>query len=75
MFSLIWRFFPGPGWLRALVILVVLALLVWALMIYVYPLVATLIPSPVSEVGLGLSGGEVSGGAVSGSGLKGSYGV
>ena len=66
MFSLIWRFFPGPGWLRVLVILIVLALLVWALMVYVYPLVATLIPSPASEVGLGLSGSAVSGGEVSG---------
>jgi hypothetical protein len=37
MFSLIWRFFPGPAWLRIIVILAVLAGLAYALIFYGYP--------------------------------------
>ncbi len=37
MFSLIWRFLPGPALLRVLVILAVLAGLVYALIFYGYP--------------------------------------
>jgi len=40
MFSLIWRFFPGPAIVRILAILAVAAVIVWALVTYVYPLVA-----------------------------------
>lgn len=40
MFSLIWRFFPGPAWLRVIVLLAVLAVLVYVLIEYVYPWVA-----------------------------------
>lgn len=41
MFSLLWRFFPGPAWIRIFVILLVAAALVWAILTYVYPWVAT----------------------------------
>lgn len=37
MFSLIWRFLPGPAWVRILVILAVLGGLVYGLMFYGYP--------------------------------------
>lgn len=45
MFSLLWRFLPGPAWLRAIVLLGVAAALVWALITYVYPYAATLLMS------------------------------
>ncbi|MFT4231520.1 MAG: hypothetical protein QM606_01910 [Leucobacter sp.] len=37
MLSLLWRFFPGPAWLRVIVLLLVAAALVYALIAYVYP--------------------------------------
>lgn len=40
MFSLLWRFFPGPAWLRIIVLLLVAAALVFVLITYVYPWVA-----------------------------------
>lgn len=43
MFSLLWRFFPGPAWLRVIVLLIVAAALVWALIEYVYPYAATML--------------------------------
>ncbi len=50
MFSLLWRFFPGPVWLRILVLLAVAAVLAWALITYVYPLAATLLTPDESTV-------------------------
>lgn len=50
MFSLIWRFFPGPAWLRILVIIAVLAAIVYALVMWVYPYVAELVMSEDSTV-------------------------
>lgn len=44
MFSIIWRFFPGPAWLRVIVLLIVLAALVYALITYVYPWVTLQFP-------------------------------
>ena len=44
MFSLIWRFFPGPAWFRVIVLLLVAAALVYALIAYVYPWVALQLP-------------------------------
>lgn len=44
MFSLVWRFFPGPAWLRVIVLLLVLAALVYAVITYVYPWVALQFP-------------------------------
>lgn len=37
MFSLIWRFMPGPAWLRVLIMLLVLAAIVYVLVFYGYP--------------------------------------
>lgn len=44
MFSLLWRFFPGPAWLRVIVLIIALAALVYALITYVYPWVALQMP-------------------------------
>lgn len=50
MFSLLWRFFPGPAWLRILVLLLVAAALVWALITYAYPYAAALLTNEESTV-------------------------
>jgi hypothetical protein len=50
MFSLLWRFFPGPAWLRVIVLLVAAAALVWALITYVYPYAANLLVVDESTV-------------------------
>lgn len=50
MFTLIWRFIPGPRWFRVVVILFALAALVYALITWVYPWVATVIPEPQSTL-------------------------
>lgn len=44
MFSLLWRFFPGPAWLRVIVLVLVLAVAVYAVITYVYPWVASQLP-------------------------------
>ncbi len=53
MFSLVWRFFPGPAWFRVLVMLALLVALVYALITWVYPWAATVIPEPQSTIGDG----------------------
>lgn len=50
MFSLIWRFFPGPWWIRVFVTLAVLAVLVYILIAFVYPYVATLLVTQETTV-------------------------
>jgi len=44
VFSLLWRFFPGPAWLRVFVLIIAAAALVYALIAYVYPWVALQMP-------------------------------
>lgn len=51
MFSILWRFFPGPAWLRVIVLLVALAAVVYALITYVYPWVALQLPEEDVTVG------------------------
>ncbi|WP_198525813.1 hypothetical protein [Leucobacter sp. PH1c] len=51
MFSMLWRFFPGPAWLRVIVLIVALAALVYALITYVYPWVALQLPEQEVTVG------------------------
>lgn len=51
MFSMIWRFFPGPAWLRVIVLLAVAAVIVYALITYVYPWVALQLPQQEVTVG------------------------
>lgn len=52
MFSMLWRFFPGPAWLRVIVLLLVAAALVYALIEYVYPWAALELLEP-EEVTVG----------------------
>lgn len=51
MFSLIWRFFPGPAWLRVIVLLLVAAALVYVLIAYVYPWAALYFQAEEATVG------------------------
>lgn len=51
MFSMIWRFFPGPAWLRVIVLLLVAAAAVYAVITYVYPWVALQLPEQEVTVG------------------------
>jgi hypothetical protein len=50
MFSLIWRFLPGPAWLRIIAILAVAAGIVYALVTWVYPHAAELLMNEESTV-------------------------
>lgn len=50
MFTLLWRFFPGPVWLRIFVLVIAFVALVYALITYVYPWATTVIPQPESTV-------------------------
>ncbi|MGQ0408431.1 hypothetical protein ACTNFJ_11400 [Leucobacter sp. W1153] len=47
---MIWRFFPGPWWLRVFVMLAVLAAVVYTLIVFVYPYVATLLVTQETTV-------------------------
>lgn len=40
MFSLLWRFFPGPVWVRIIAVIILLVALIWALVFVVYPWIA-----------------------------------
>ncbi len=53
MFSLLWRFVPGPVWVRVMVMLAVLAAVVYGLLFYGYPWIASLMETSedVSTVG------------------------
>lgn len=50
MFSLLWRFFPGPWWLRVFAMVLVAAALVYVLVAYVYPFVAPYLSGEESTV-------------------------
>lgn len=56
---MIWRFFPGPAWVRIIAMLAVLAILVWAVISFVYPWVTTMLPQPPSTIeGMTSLGGQ-----------------
>jgi uncharacterized BrkB/YihY/UPF0761 family membrane protein len=40
IFPAIWNVLPGPRWLRAIVLVIILAAIVWVLFEYVFPWVA-----------------------------------
>lgn len=44
MFSILWRFFPGPAWFRVIVLIAAAAALVYVLIAYLYPWVALQMP-------------------------------
>ncbi len=51
MFSLLWRFLPGPAWLRVVVLLALAVVLVWVVINYVYPWVLVQFPEEEATVG------------------------
>lgn len=56
MLSLIWRFFPGPAVIRVLAMLIILAVLVWALIYYIYPAIQSFLPAPLATLEDGSGG-------------------
>ena len=51
MYAALWRILPGPVWLKAIELLVLLVAVVAALFFWVYPFVATFFGSPEATVG------------------------
>ena len=51
MYAALWRSLPGPAWLRALLCLVLAALVVAACITRLFPWVSTLLPFTESTVG------------------------
>lgn len=48
MYGALWRVLPGPWWVRVLILLVAVAIIVWALFFYVFPIMGLwLTPSDV----------------------------
>lgn len=51
MYAALWRFLPGPSWLRALILLVTAAVVLYGLFWFVFPWVSPLIsPGDVAIV-------------------------
>lgn len=50
MFSLLWRFFPGPAWFRVFVLAAAVAVLAFALITYVYPWVGSMLPAEEATI-------------------------
>jgi hypothetical protein len=46
MYGALWRILPGPIWLRIIELLVLLAIVLAVLVLWVFPWVQTLIPTP-----------------------------
>lgn len=44
MYAALWRALPGPAWLRALLCLLLAALVVWLCFSYLFPLLADVMP-------------------------------
>lgn len=51
MYAALWRLLPGPRWLKALEVLVLLLLVVWVLFEWVFPVVSPLLPFTDNTVG------------------------
>ena len=50
MYAALWRILPGPVWLRIVMLVVLLALVLGALVAWVFPWVNSLIPVPDATV-------------------------
>ena len=46
MYAALWRVLPGPVWLRVLILAVVAAALLTSLVLWVFPWVQAILPSP-----------------------------
>jgi len=51
VYAALWRSLPGPAWVRALLCLVLVALVVAACFTWLFPWVSTLLPFTESTVG------------------------
>ena len=51
MYAALWRLLPGPVWLKAAEVLLLLALVLWALLAWVFPAVEPLLPFDRITVG------------------------
>jgi hypothetical protein len=51
MYGALWRILPGPWWVRVLILLVLAAAAITALVIWVFPLIETLIEPDVTVTG------------------------
>ena len=51
MYGALWRVLPGPWWVRALILVVLVAAVLAALVLWVFPAVQVLIEPPDAVVG------------------------
>jgi uncharacterized protein involved in cysteine biosynthesis len=51
MYGALWRILPGPVWLRIVILVVLVAVLLWALVTWVFPLVDSLLGPQEGTVG------------------------
>jgi len=51
MYAALWRFLPGPVWVRVIVMIVLVAVILAVLVIWVFPLVNELFVPPEVTVG------------------------
>jgi hypothetical protein len=51
MYSALWRVLPGPWWLRAIILVVVAAAVLYALVTWAFPFADSFIDSPDVTVG------------------------
>lgn len=51
MYAALWRILPGPWWLRAIILLVAVAAILYGLFLYVFPWVSELIDPQDVTVG------------------------
>lgn len=51
MYGALWRILPGPVWLRIIILVVLFAVLLWALVTWVFPWVDSLLGPQEGTVG------------------------
>jgi len=51
MYAALWRFLPGPVWVRVIIMIVLVAVILAVLVIWVFPLVNELFVPPEVTVG------------------------
>lgn len=51
MYGALWRVLPGPVWLRIIILVVLFAVLLWALVTWVFPWVDSLLGPQEGTVG------------------------
>jgi hypothetical protein len=51
MYAALWRVLPGPWWVRVLILVVIVAVILYGLLMYVFPWVSALIDPQDVTVG------------------------